>query len=75
MKVIRTNEEEIINACLDMMDKLRVMPPLSVECDKETGIQIVGRNGAIGASPDMPRDLTKQYLTHELGSLLDETSL
>lgn len=72
MKVIRSKEEEIINACLDMMDRLRTMPALSIECDKETGIQIVGRNGAIGASPDMPRDLTAQYLTHELGSLLDD---
>jgi hypothetical protein len=72
MKVIRTTEERVIKASMDLMDLLRQLPQLSVECDKETGISIVGDNGAIGASPDMPSDLTETYLTHQLGSLLHD---
>lgn len=72
MKVIRTTEEQVIKVSMDLMDLLRHLPQLSVECDKETGISIVGSNGAIGASPDMPLDLTKTYLTHQLTSLLHD---
>lgn len=58
---------------MELMDLLRQLPQLSVECDKSTGISIVGDNGAIGASPDMPKDLTENYLTHQLSSLLYDT--
>jgi len=73
MKVIRTTEEQVIKVSMQLMDLLRQLPQLSVECDKSTGISIVGDNGAIGASPDMPKDLTENYLTHQLSSLLYDT--
>ena len=73
MKVIRTTEEQVIKVSMELMDLLRQLPQLSVECDKSTGISIVGDNGAIGASPDMPKDLTENYLTHQLSSLLYDT--
>ena len=73
MKITRTTEEEVVKVSMDLMDLLRQLPQLSIECDKSTGISIVGDNGAIGASPDMPKDLTENYLTHQLSSLLYDT--
>ena len=66
MKINETTAEQVIRRAVEIQELLRKLPPVSVEIDKESGIQLVGARGACGASPDMPADLSARYLSHEL---------
>ena len=57
---------------------MRLLPSLGddvqVEIDGDTGISIIHPHGAFGASPDMPDDIAKLYLSDGIGSLKEDLS-
>ncbi len=62
---------EITNLALDLLDAIKKTQGISIEVDSETGVQFVGQLGAVGASADMPRDISAPYLECELSGMLD----
>jgi hypothetical protein len=52
------------------MDNLR-STGISIEIDEELGVSIVHDMGAVGATPDMPRDIATIYLADQVGSIMD----
>ena len=62
--------QEIATQALSLMDNLR-STGISIEIDEELGVSIVHDMGAVGATPDMPRDIATIYLADQVGSIMD----
>ena len=54
------------------MDNLR-STGISIEIDEESGVSIVHDMGAVGATPDMPRDIASVYLADQVGSIMSDS--
>ena len=62
--------EEIAEQALSLLDNLN-STGISIEIDEDLGISIVHEMGAVGASPDMPREISRMYLADQVGSILE----
>lgn len=68
-----TNQSQTIaEQALSLMDNLR-STGISIEIDEEMGVSIVHDMGAVGATPDMPRDIASMYLADQVGSIIGES--
>ena len=55
---------------LIIMDNLR-STGISIDIDADTGVSVMHDLGAVGATPDMPRDIAQIYLADQIGSILE----
>ena len=55
------------------MDNLK-STGIAIEIDEDLGASVVHNMGAVGASPEMPRDISILYLADQIGSIMDSRS-
>jgi hypothetical protein len=55
---------------MSLLDNLR-STGISVEIDEDAGVLFHYPMGAFGASPDMPHEIAKLYLTDQVSSAMD----
>ena len=64
--------KEIAEQALSLLDNLK-LTGIGIEIDEDLGVSVVHEMGAVGASPDMPRDIASIYLADQVGSILAES--
>ena len=64
--------KEIAEQALSLLDNLK-STGIGIEVDEDLGVSVVHDMGAVGASPDMPREIASIYLADQVGSIISES--
>ena len=62
--------QEIAKQALSLLDNLKGTG-IGIEIDEDLGVSVVHEMGAVGAGPDMPRDISQVYLADQIGSIVN----